>query len=204
MAQTQAPAQKQQQQKAKPTTQQRPVQAAQPAETNGQPKEPSRRDQMRQMFAEGQTRTEIAKHFEVPYQSVYTATKDVTPPEGSAAAQVAQSRPGRVVLEDGTPRADRIRQMFYDEGKKRSEIAKELGITFQTVYAATKPAKGEQQAETPTNANDADSDDWGDEEGAEVEGETEDEDEDEGEGEAEDQSLFPDAEAEVEDDDSQA
>lgn len=58
---------------------------------------------------------------------------------------------GRIVLPNGQNRAEYIRQEFA-KGRKRGDIAKELGVAFQIVYAATKPAKGEASGDSGTEA----------------------------------------------------
>jgi len=63
-------------------------------------------------------------------------------------AQQAQQAPAQpstkvgaaVVLEGGERRIDYIRRRFK-EGAKRGEIAKELGVAYQIVFAATKVKK---------------------------------------------------------------
>lgn len=45
-----------------------------------------------------------------------------------------------IVLESGEKRVDYIRRRFA-EGVKRGEIAKELGVKYQVVFAATKQPK---------------------------------------------------------------
>lgn len=62
------------------------------------------------------------------------------------------ARGGRsIVLENGEKRVDYIRRRFA-EGATRSEIAKELGVRYQIVFAATKAPKApaeETAAEAP-------------------------------------------------------
>lgn len=66
------------------------------------------------------------------------------------AAQPAPQTPvqkvgAAVVLPSGEKRIDYIRRRFA-EGAKRGEIAKELGVAYQIVFAATKPKKDAAQA----------------------------------------------------------
>jgi hypothetical protein len=57
------------------------------------------------------------------------------------AAPAAKTKVGAaVVLEGGERRIDYIRRR-YAEGAKRGEIAKELGVAYQIVFAATKKPK---------------------------------------------------------------
>lgn len=67
----------------------------------------------------------------------------------AAAAAVAQTEApaapvtkqgAAIVLESGEKRVDYIRRRFA-EGVKRGEIAKELGVKYQVVFAATKQPK---------------------------------------------------------------
>jgi transposase len=106
---------------------------------------------MKELYAEGQTRAEIAKQFDVAYATVYGATKDVEPPEGSKAA-----RTGRVMIthpETGekVARVDFIREQ-YALGKTRREIANMAGCDYTIVWMATKPVKEEGEEEAPTDA----------------------------------------------------
>jgi hypothetical protein len=52
----------------------------------------------------------------------------------------AKKEGGAVVLSNGERRSDYIRRRFA-EGAKRGEIAKELGVVYQIVFAATKGKK---------------------------------------------------------------
>lgn len=109
----------------------------------------SRRDVMRDLYGKGWTRNEIATHFKTPYGTVYGATKDVEPPEGSAAA-----RGGKVIIthpETGeqVPRVDFIREK-YAEGWTRRQIADAAGCDYSVVWMATKEDKDEaEQEEVP-------------------------------------------------------
>lgn len=89
-----------------------------------------RGDKIRELYdnGNGMKRGDIAKLFGVAYQVVYQYTK---PPEGER-----QSR-GKVILPNGQPRAEYIREQA-EAGRTRAEIAKELGVPYQIVYAATK------------------------------------------------------------------
>jgi len=46
-----------------------------------------------------------------------------------------------IVLPTGERRLDFIRRRYFNEGAKRGEIAKELGVSYQIVFAATKVKK---------------------------------------------------------------
>ena len=104
---------------------------------------------MRELFAEGKTRSEIKEMFGTAYATVYAATKDTEGPAGG------QGR-GRVSIEwpagSGTmvPRTEVIRQLFAEhkdsEENPRRAIATLLGVDYAVVWAATKPAKAEGEA----------------------------------------------------------
>jgi hypothetical protein len=89
-----------------------------------------RGDKIREMYdnGNGMKRGDIAKLFGIAYQQVYAYTK---PPEGER-----QGR-GKVILPSGQPRAEYIREQA-EAGRTRAEIANELGVAYQIVYAATK------------------------------------------------------------------
>jgi len=53
-----------------------------------------------------------------------------------------------IVLDSGERRVDYIKRR-YAEGAKRGEIAKELGVPYQIVFAATKPKKEAAPAVAP-------------------------------------------------------
>jgi hypothetical protein len=69
-------------------------------------------------------------------------------PAAPAAAPAAQKVGAAVVLPNGQRRIDYIREQFA-AGRKRGEIAKELGVAYQIVFAATKEKKA---AEAPAPA----------------------------------------------------
>lgn len=95
----------------------------------------SRADLFRAQVTSGEkTRGELAKEFDIPYATVYAATKDAVVPGGGA------SHGGRVTLEDGTPRAEYIRAQ-YAAGATRRAIADELHCDYAIVWAATKVKK---------------------------------------------------------------
>jgi len=55
-----------------------------------------------------------------------------------------EKKPKRAVTYKGKEfksRAELIRHLFNDEGMTRTEIAKELGVTYQVVWQATKVKK---------------------------------------------------------------
>lgn len=96
----------------------------------------SRSSQMRKMFAEGVSRGEIAKHFNCRYQAVYAATKTL---ENAHHNRDTSGRAIILELPDGTKISRReYMRNSYAAGVSRSVIAKEFGVPFQTVYAATR------------------------------------------------------------------
>lgn len=102
----------------------------------------ARPEYARELMEKGMTRGEAAKYLDVPYSSIYGATKDL-----------GETSTGRVELihpESGETvnRAEYIRELYADgEGMTRKQIA--IHITkmtdelcdYSTVWAATKPAK---------------------------------------------------------------
>jgi hypothetical protein len=77
----------------------------------------------------------MAKPNQAPAKTPAAATPATTP------AKVETKKVGAaVVLEGGERRIDYIRRR-YAEGAKRGEIAKELGVAYQIVFAATKKPK---------------------------------------------------------------
>lgn len=70
---------------------------------------------------------------------------------GATTASTAAKKGGSaIMMADGMRRVDYIRQEFA-KGRKRGEIAKELGVAYQIVFAATKEVAPK---ETPAS-NDA-------------------------------------------------
>jgi DNA invertase Pin-like site-specific DNA recombinase len=101
--------------------------------------EVSQRDQVRQLFGEGTSRSQLAEMFGLKYQQIYAMTKDLQAPEGAPAG-----RPRVMVEVDGElrPRVEVIRERFA-AGEKIGAIAKDLGISYQIVYQATKGLRAE-------------------------------------------------------------
>jgi DNA invertase Pin-like site-specific DNA recombinase len=128
-------------------------------------KKPSKASLMREAFKSGKSRSEVAREFDVTYQTVFAATRGM---EGGGGPSVGRQKIMVTHPDTGeeVARIDLIREMF-EGGKSRGEIAKALNTTYQIVYQAT---KGAEQA--------ADEDDE-DEDDDELEGEEGDEDEDE-------------------------
>ncbi len=99
-----------------------------------------------QEYKAGKSRAQIAKEQNTTYQNVYAATKDMenNGTGGGNADGSGGFRPRVFVeVEDDKgetvqmPRSEYIRKQ-YEAGVSRGEIAKELGVAFQIVYAATK------------------------------------------------------------------
>lgn len=93
----------------------------------------SRAAYIRQEFMKGRTRSDIAKELGVPFSVVYAATANMDNGVNT------HGRTVMIELPDGTkmPRSEYIRQEFM-KGRTRSDIAKELDVPYQIVYAATK------------------------------------------------------------------
>lgn len=124
-----------------------------------------RKAEIRERFINGESRSVIAKALDLKYQTVYQYTKDLESPNKGEGATVGSHQ--RVILEDGTPRADKIREL-YATGMKRSDIVKwfkenlSMDVTYQVVFAATKTVKQETvsaEAEADAEAEDGAEDD---------------------------------------------
>ena len=80
-----------------------------------------------------------------------TPVADAPATEGAApAAKKAGGAAIMITTADGASmrRIDYIRQEFA-KGRKRGEIAKELGVAYQIVFAATKPEKAAAEGDAP-------------------------------------------------------
>jgi hypothetical protein len=104
-----------------------------------------RAELMRELAEAGKTRSEIKDYFQVPYATVYAATKDSIEGEGRTNKKLIHPVTGKEIS-----RADYIREL-YATGKSRRDIAKELTILtgdlvdYSTVWAATKPEKADEE-----------------------------------------------------------
>jgi hypothetical protein len=105
---------------------------------NGQ--ECSRSAYIRQEFLKGRSRGDIAKELGIPYGLVYTATANMTNEAHPGGPGVGRVGNRGTIMEDGTSRAEWLRQQVA-AGRSRGDLAKELGIPYATVYAATKEIK---------------------------------------------------------------
>ena len=93
-----------------------------------------RSEYFRKQVAAGVSRGELAKEFDIPYATVYAATKEIkTGAEGE--------RHGRVTLTEGPgagmARAAYIRQEVL-KGRTRRDIANELACDYAVVWAAAR------------------------------------------------------------------
>jgi len=79
------------------------------------------------------------------------APSTATAAPAGEAGKDATKQGAAVVLANGERRIDYIRRRF-GEGAKRGEIAKELGVAYQIVFAATKAKKETAAAEAPAAA----------------------------------------------------
>ena len=70
--------------------------------------------------------------------------------EGTATTKKVGGAAIMITTAEGTQmrRIDYIRQEFA-KGRKRGEIAKELGVAYQIVFAATKPEKAAAEGDAP-------------------------------------------------------
>jgi hypothetical protein len=130
---------------------------------------------VREAYAAGKTRAEIAKMHGVTYQRIFAITKGLPAVDGT----VSVGRP-RAILEDGTPRVDKIRELF-ENGMTVGEISKTLGCSYQIVYQATKKQRAALKGLAPEGVEGEEveeSDDESEEE-EELEEESEDEEDDE-------------------------
>jgi predicted transcriptional regulator len=93
-----------------------------------------RNDWIKEQVEAGVSRGDVAKALDLSYGVVYNLTKDQ---EGTRIRH-------EIELEDGTKisRSAYIRQLF-DEGKTRSEIAKDLEVPYSVVWQATKVEKSD-------------------------------------------------------------
>ena len=102
---------------------------------------------IKRYYEDDMKRGDIAKELGVPVQVVFAATRNIEnshhkPGVGRAAAEdILNPETGEVA-----PRVQVIRDMAA-AGKTRKEIAVALGISYQAVYMATKPAKAKAEAE---------------------------------------------------------
>lgn len=121
-----------------------------------------RKDIIRELYAEGWTRGEIAIHFEIAYGTVYGATKDVEPPEGSKARAGGKVMITHPETGEQVARVDFIREKF-EEGWTRRQIADAAGCDYSVVWMATKEQSDDAEAESaeadvPDQENEGDAD----------------------------------------------
>lgn len=109
-----------------------------------------RTDMMRELLTAGVTRTQIKDYFDVPYATVYAATKEVDAPAGTVKGGkkfVTHKETGEQIA-----RTDYIREL-YAEGMGRKEIALFLTeltgelVDYAVVWSATKEKKEEAEVE---------------------------------------------------------
>ena len=101
-------------------------------------------------FAEDAKRSEIAKELGIPVQIVFGFTRSLS--NAHHTPGVGRKGAGSIInplTGAEEPRAEVIKALIAS-GKTRKEVAADLGISYQAVYVATKPAKAE--AEVAENA----------------------------------------------------
>ena len=101
---------------------------------------------MKELATAGVTRSAMEKYFDVPYATVYAATKDMFESTTRVRHTLIDPETGEEVK-----RSEYIRKLYADgKGMTRKEIAKKLTemtgdlIDYATVWAATKSAKEEE------------------------------------------------------------
>lgn len=107
-----------------------------------------RAELMRELAKAGVSRSQLKDYFDVPYATVYAATKDVIESAGRSSKTIVHPETG-----ENVSRAEYIREL-YATGMDRRAIAKLLTdmtgelVDYSTVWAATKPKK-EAEVATP-------------------------------------------------------
>jgi len=98
----------------------------------------NRSEYIRQEFKKDKSRNEIAEELDVSYNIVYTATANMenATTQGSRKKLIEGELAEKLGVEEGTPRNDYIREQI-EAGRTRSEVADELGTTYNIVYAAS-------------------------------------------------------------------
>lgn len=109
----------------------------------------SRADYIRRRFEDGAHRSEITKELDVAYQIIFAATKDMTNAHHSPGKRGGRSKSIEVYNDEGEletiSRTEYIRREFR-KGRDRSDIAKELEISYGLVYAASKDVERDPEA----------------------------------------------------------
>lgn len=157
------------------------------AAVDAQPEVPLK-DQVLEMWTQGQSRSEIAKHFDIPYQRVFALTKGVEggPPNATGRARVmveASEKLTEAGLEElvGMARADAIRQLYTGDDErfagKLGPISRLLDTSYQVAFQATKALRQDEDGELEDESTETESED----EDATEEEEEEEFDEDEAE-----------------------
>lgn len=85
---------------------------------------------IRQEFEKDRSRGDIAEELDISYNIVYGATANMENATTGAGHQV--------LMEDGTPRNEYIQDQLEDKTKTRREVADEMGVSYNIVYAASK------------------------------------------------------------------
>lgn len=102
----------------------------------------SRSAYIRQEFLKNRTRGELAKELGVPYGIVYSATANMENSHHTNNEDGSVNRGAVVTIqtEDGEKKVSRAEYARQEvaKGRTRGDVAKELGVAYATVYAATK------------------------------------------------------------------
>jgi transposase len=136
-----------------------PDEVAQPVGDDG---EKPAKQQIREAFEAGKSRSDIAKEFGVTYQRVYQLTKDLGDGEAAPRARVTVeesekiTEAGRTDLV-GLSRVEAIRKLF-DEGMKLGDIARLLGTSYQVCFQATKSQRAGEAPESDADSDAPDGD----------------------------------------------
>lgn len=100
-----------------------------------------RADYIRERFEGGAHRREITEELGVAYQIVFASTRDLTNAHHAPGKRGGNSSQITVTNEEGEEvqiaRTEYMRQE-YRNGRERSEIANELGVSYGLIYSATK------------------------------------------------------------------
>jgi DNA-binding NarL/FixJ family response regulator len=106
-------------------------------------------DVVREMVGGGKSVSEVAKELNLTYQNVYRIAKqsNMIPPGANTGPRGPQ---GRIMVElegETIPRSEAIRRL-YRAGVTRGDIARQLGCTYQAVFAVVSKMPTEDQPDS--------------------------------------------------------